>query len=176
MKEAERLKDCAIEFWIYWEALEDATVKVLRLTEEAVFKYQRVTRFVIGPHAIHVQVRRDYDKKWLPITYKVSNIEMETIIADWPQEWHEPISLNEVLTSPPTDAPVDPLPDPSSDHDSDEVSTRTPTDSDTEWKFEESRTKKRQDWGATNSNKPISEEQLIRIIAAITTMTDAARE
>ena len=54
------------------------------MTEEAVVKYQLVVRFVIGPHVIHVQALQDQDKQSFPTTYKVSDMDMETIMVDWP--------------------------------------------------------------------------------------------
>ena len=98
---------------------------------------------MIGPHAIHVQARLDPDKQRLPMTYKVYDADLETIMADWPPEWCEPINIQEVLTGPLADAPVDPLPDSSSDRDFDGALMWTPTHSDVEWKFELSRTKKK---------------------------------
>ena len=75
-------------------------------------KFQRIIWFAIGSHAIHVHARRDTNNHWFPIMYKLSNVELEAIIDDWPVDWHEPFSIEEVLVVPPTDAMVDPLPDP----------------------------------------------------------------
>ena len=52
--EVERMVYCSIQFWIYWEALQVAAVKIPRLIEEAMEKYQRIVWFTIGPHSIHV--------------------------------------------------------------------------------------------------------------------------
>ena len=62
VREPKILKDCAIKFWIYWEVLQAVAMKVLQLFEEAAMKYQRIVQFAIGPHAIHVQAGRDWDK------------------------------------------------------------------------------------------------------------------
>ena len=109
VKEAEKIKDFSIQFWIYWEALQAVAVKVPRLSKEFVEKYQMIARFTIGPHAIHVQAWQDVDKKWFPMRYKVSDAELEEIINDWSTEWREPISLVEVSMEPPADAPNDPM-------------------------------------------------------------------
>ena len=75
------------------------TIKFPRLTNEAIAKYHRIAQFTIGPHTTHVQARRDLDRSWLPMYYKV--------IDDWPATWWESISTNEVSTRPPLDAPDD---------------------------------------------------------------------
>ena len=62
--------DCVIHFWVYWEALQATAVKVPRLSNYAVAKYQRLIWFVVGPHSIYIQARRDPDKQWLPLAYK----------------------------------------------------------------------------------------------------------
>ena len=69
--------------------LQAAATKALHLTKEVVVKYQQFVRFAIGPHAIHVWEWQDPNKQWLPTTYKVFDVDMEAIIDDWPQEWHE---------------------------------------------------------------------------------------
>ena len=79
------------------------------------------------------------------MTYKVSNVDLDIIMADWPLGWHEPFSIKEVLTGLLADAPVDPFLDPPSDHDSNGESTQTPTDSKVDRQFEESRMKKKKD-------------------------------
>ena len=38
VKEPERLMDCVIQFWIYWEALQVVAMKLPRLSEEAATK------------------------------------------------------------------------------------------------------------------------------------------
>ena len=75
VKEPNQLEGCAIQFWIYWELLQVSARKVPRLSEEAATKYQRIARFAIGTHAIHVEVRRDPNKQWLSMPYKLSDAE-----------------------------------------------------------------------------------------------------
>ena len=53
VEEPTRKEDSTIHFWVYWEALQAAVVKFLRLSEEVVVKYQRIMQFAIGPHTIH---------------------------------------------------------------------------------------------------------------------------
>ena len=50
----DKLKDCTIQFWLYWEALQAIAAKVLWLPEEAMENYRRVIRYTIVPHATHV--------------------------------------------------------------------------------------------------------------------------
>ena len=59
LNERDQLKYYAIQFWVYWDALRVVAEKVLCLSKEVVTKYRRVLRFVMGPHAIHIQERRD---------------------------------------------------------------------------------------------------------------------
>ena len=80
--------------------LQASAVKVPRLSEEATEKYQSIAQFTIGPHAIHLQVRHDPDKKWLSMCYKVSDTDLETMLNDWPVEWCEPVSTEELSTGP----------------------------------------------------------------------------
>ena len=54
VKEVERMVDCLIQFWIYWEVLQTTVIKVPQLTEEVVTKYQRIAHFSIGPHTVYV--------------------------------------------------------------------------------------------------------------------------
>ena len=39
VEEPTRKEDCAIEFWVYWEALHAASMKFPQLSEEAATKY-----------------------------------------------------------------------------------------------------------------------------------------
>ena len=82
VREVERLTDCSIQFWIYWEALQEAVVKFPRLSEESMTKYQRILWFVIGPHAIHVQAIWDPYKKWLSTLYKLFDTKLEVMVND----------------------------------------------------------------------------------------------
>ena len=86
-------------------------MKILCLSNKAVVKYQCIIHFTIGPHSIHVQVRRDQDKQWFPTLYKLSDAELEAIVVYWPIEWREPVSIQDVWTGPPVNAPVDHVPD-----------------------------------------------------------------
>ena len=94
VKEADILKDCAIQYWIYWVAFQVEAVKVLILFEEA------------------MQVQRDPNKQWFSIPYKLFDAELKTIVNDWCAAWREPFNLEEVSTSPRVDAPVDLVPEP----------------------------------------------------------------
>ena len=62
VKEVEHLKECSLQFWLYWEVLEAAGMKIPHLSEEAIVKYRWIVQFEMGPHAINVQDQRDPDK------------------------------------------------------------------------------------------------------------------
>ena len=114
VKEVEHLKECSLQFWLYWEVLQAATMKIPHLSEEAIVKYQWIVQFAMGPHEIHVQARREPDKQWLSTYYSLNYVQMDSILDDWHAEWQEPVSEDEVsdiVTVPPADAPVDTLPD-----------------------------------------------------------------
>ena len=83
VKESKRLEDFVIQFWVYWEALQVAAEKVLRLSKEAAVKYQRIAWFTIGPNSIHVQERSDPDRKWFSMPYKLFDVELEAMVNDW---------------------------------------------------------------------------------------------
>ena len=86
-KEAERMVDCSIQFWIYWEELQEEMVKVLILTEEVMTKYQRISCFSIRTHTVYVQAQGDPSKQWTPLRYKVIDVELEAVINSFPIEW-----------------------------------------------------------------------------------------
>ena len=65
--------DCVIHFWVYWEAMQAAAIKFPCLSNYAAAKYQRLIQFTIEPHSIYIQARRDPNKQWLPLAYKVTN-------------------------------------------------------------------------------------------------------
>ena len=43
-----------------------------------------MSRLVMGPNAIHIQVRWDQEKQWLTNQIKFTDEELDVIIADWP--------------------------------------------------------------------------------------------
>ena len=126
------MKEYAVQLWIYWELLQDESLEVPLLFEEAAAKYQPIAQFFIGPHAIHMQAQRDPDNKWFSTHYKLYDAELETIVNDWPTAWRELVSLEEVSTGPLVDAPVDPMhkDDQQSHHESNTESMETPIDPD----------------------------------------------
>ena len=82
-EEPSRQTNCAIHFWIYWEALQEAAVAVPRISTYTVAKYQRIIQFAVSPHSIHIQVRSDLDKQWLPFPYKITTEDLDVIVQDW---------------------------------------------------------------------------------------------
>ena len=81
----------AIHFWVYWEVLQAVAVKVPYLSQSVAAKYQRIIQFTIGPHSIYIQARQDPDKRWLPLAYKVTDEELDTIFQEWLAEWCNPL-------------------------------------------------------------------------------------
>ena len=50
-------------------------------------------------------MRRDLDKQWLPMAYKITDVELEVIFQDWPVDWCKPMSAGDISIGPPVDAP-----------------------------------------------------------------------
>ena len=96
VKEPSQQEECAIHFWVYWETLQDATIVIPRFSPYAMVKYQRILRFSIGPHSIHIQARWDPDWKWIPLPYKFTMEYLDTIVQDWPRELAHPSVLGGV--------------------------------------------------------------------------------
>ena len=59
VEEPSRQMDYAIHFWVYWEVLQVAIVKVPCLSHYVATKYRRLIQFAIVPHSIYIQARRD---------------------------------------------------------------------------------------------------------------------
>ena len=114
--------DYAINFWVYWEALQASVAAIPRVSPYAAAKYQWLLRFAIGPHSIYIQERKDPDRQWLPLDYKVTMKELDAIVQDWPMEWCNPVSQEELSKEMPHDAPEEPTKKELSIHDSDNES------------------------------------------------------
>ena len=84
-----RKEDCTIQFWVYWETLQEVAVKVPQLLEEAATKYHRIACFAIGLHTIHVQAWNDPDKQWLSMPYNLLDEELNMMVNDWFSAWWE---------------------------------------------------------------------------------------
>ena len=57
-------------------------MKVPRLIEEVVVKYQQFIQFTIGLHAIHVQARWDLDRQWLETQFKLAGDELDAMVVE----------------------------------------------------------------------------------------------
>ena len=69
-----------------------------------------ISRFTMGPHAIHIQAQDDDEKQWLTTLYKLMDEEVEPIINDCPIECKVLVSIEELLyteAGPPSDMRVD---------------------------------------------------------------------
>ena len=69
-----------IHFWVYWEVLQAAVIKVPRLSNYAMTKYQRL--IPLKPHSIYIQARWEPDKQWLPLSYKVTDEELYSLVQE----------------------------------------------------------------------------------------------
>ena len=132
--------DCAIHFWVYWEALQATAIKVSRLSHYITSKYQRLIQLTIGPHSIYIQARWDPDKKWLPLAYKVTNEELDALVQERLVEWRNPMSQEELSKEPLADAPDKPVQKELSVHNYNNESSTDPN-AEAQCKWEETRTK-----------------------------------
>ena len=115
--------DYVIHFWVYWEALQVAAVRVPHLSNYATAKYQRLIQFTIGPHSIYIQARWDLNKQWLPLAYKVTDEELDALIQEWPAEWCNLVSQEELSKELVVDALDKPIQKELSVHNSDNESS-----------------------------------------------------
>ena len=54
VEEPSRHMDYAIQFWVYWEALQAMTISIPRVSPYATTKYQWILQFSIEPHSIYI--------------------------------------------------------------------------------------------------------------------------
>ena len=89
-------------------------------------KYQRILRFAIGPHSIHIQAKQDPDRHWLPFPYKVTMEDLDTIVQDYLGDWRIMVIQEELAKELPLDVPEEPAPQELSTHDSNNESSTNP--------------------------------------------------
>lgn len=61
--------------------------KILRLTEAIVTKYKIIARFKVNMHQFFIQTLRNTERKWLPVTFRMEDHEIERIIEEWATKW-----------------------------------------------------------------------------------------
>ena len=166
IEEPSQQMDCAIHFWIYWEALQAAAIAVPWVSPYAMAKYQRILWFAIGSHSIHIQARRDPDRQWLPLPYKVTTEYLDTIMQDWPGDWHVPMSQEEIDKELPPKVPKDHIPQELSTHDYDNESSTEPEYA-AKRMLEETHTKWCQEYETGSSTKSGMEDQLQQLIKSV---------
>ena len=88
--------DCAIHFWVYWEALQATSISVPQVSPYVAAKYQQILRFAIEPHSIYIQARWDPNQQWLLFPYKFTIEELDAIFQEWSLEWRNPGSQEEL--------------------------------------------------------------------------------
>ena len=171
--EPSQKQDCAIHFWVYWEALQAMTIKVPHLPNTATSKYQRIIRFAVNPHSIYIQAHRDPDKQWLPMAYKITDAELEVIVQYWLVDWHEPVSAKDISLGPRLDAPDEKFQARKDLHEFDRESLME-SDPESQHMLEELCTKICMDYNDDNSSHSMMENQLHQIIKVVTNASDAA--
>ena len=148
-------------------------VKFAQMTEEVMTKYRRIVHFLIRTHTVYVHAWKDPTKKWVPMRYKVFDIELEVDINGWPIEWRESISIEEVSIEKPTYAPEDPVR--KDDHQSDDdSSTETPTNPEMQHILKEITAKKCMDQAMNSNTVSAIEAQLHRLVKVVNDATDAS--
>ena len=165
--------DRVIHFWLYWEALQAIAVKFPRLSNYAAAKYQWLIQFDIGPHSIYIQERWDPEKQWLPLAYKFTNEELDALVHEWSVEWCNPVIQEELSKEPPVDAPDEPVQKDLNVHNSDNELSMEP-EADTQCMREETQTKWHQEYDMGSGTQPGMEEQLQRLIKAVTYSSEVA--
>ena len=107
--------------------------------------------------------------------YKIADAKLEAFVQDWPADWHEPVSAEELSTGPPIDALDEPVQEGKDLHDSDGESS---TDSDLEAQHmsEEMHTKRHMEFDVGSSSHSMMENQLQRLIKVVTDAYDVAAQ
>ena len=155
--------------------LQATAIKVPHLSHYTVAKYQWLIQFAIGPHSIYIQVWRDPDKQWIPLAYKVTNEKLDAIVKEWPAKWCNPMSQEELSKEPPADAPDEPVHKKLSVHESNNELSMNP-DPKAQHMREETQTKWHLEYDVGSGTLLGMEDQLKRLIKAVTDSSEAAMQ
>ena len=68
-----------------------------------------MARFALGQHAIYIQARHDVDKRWLTMSYKLTDKEFDAIIHDWSTEWKVLVVVDDFSDTEPRVPPIIPI-------------------------------------------------------------------
>ena len=93
------------------------------------------------------------------MVYKITDVELEAIVQDWPADWREPMSAEEISTGPPANAYDELVQEGKYLHDSDGESS-TESDPESQRMLEELRTKRRMEFDTGSSSYSMMENQL----------------
>ena len=149
------------------------TIKLPCLPNTATSKYQRIIRFAVNPHSIYIQARRDPDKQWLTMAYKITDAELEVIIQDWLVDWHEPVSAKDISLGPRVDAPDEKFQAQKDLHEFDRESLME-SDPEAQHMLEELCTKICMDFDTRSSSHSVTDNHLQRFLKALTDTSNAA--
>ena len=138
-------------------------------------RYQRIIQFSIKPHSIYIQARRDLNKQWLPIAYKITDEELEAIVQYWLDDWHEPMSTKEIYAGQPADA-LDELVQLGKDLHNFDGESSIDFDPQSKRMLEELHTKICMDFDTDNNSHLVMENHLQRFLKALTDASNAAAQ
>jgi hypothetical protein len=79
-------------FHKYYQQLKVSIEEFPRMTSRTLHQHQPIAKFHADPHFIYITARRDEHQERLQSYYKLTNVDMEQIIKDWPEAFLVPIS------------------------------------------------------------------------------------
>ena len=82
-----------------------ATIAIPRISPYTVAKYQRIIRFAVGSHSIHIQARWDPNKQWLPLPYNITTDDLDAIVQEWLGDWRVSMSQEGLDKEIPLESP-----------------------------------------------------------------------
>ena len=83
-------KDNNNEFFLHNEVLCDVIKKKHRVREVTVQKYSLIIKFQDSVHSIILEPWWDPDKQAHQEGFMITNVDVDTVIQDWPTEWRVP--------------------------------------------------------------------------------------
>lgn len=88
-KDIKRQIDKKLTFYIYHMMLEKTIWIHFRIEPHIVDLYKEIVWLKAVLHHIFLQARRDKDKQWLSLHYRLNKEEVGEIIQDWIEEWKQ---------------------------------------------------------------------------------------
>ena len=109
------------------------------------------------------------------MAYKITDAELEVIVQDWPVDWREPVSTEDISLGPPVDAPDEKFQAWKDLHEFDRESSME-YDPEAWHMLEELCTKICMDYNDDNSSHSMMENQLHQLIKVFTNASDAVAQ